>query len=176
MPKRILGNIDHENFKNFIHYLTDIEVDDSIFYNGHTSRSLKESMLSEYVNHGYLPAKFRNHNLNEISLKNDTNNKYDKLNSIILDKRLSPLLVDDDFLVNNTPTNTFLITTELDILRDDGFIYAERLRRLGLNIQHKHYESVFHGILSLLFGPLEFSESHKLLTDISKAIKSSLNN
>lgn len=172
MPKRILGNIGHENFKNFIHYLTDIEVDDSIFLNGHTTRIQKESILSEYVNHGYLPAQFRNLDLEPISMKNDTNNKYAKLSSILLDKNLSPLLVDDEFLANNTPLNTILITTELDILRDDGFIYAERLRKLGkFNIKHRHYSDYFHGILGLLHGPLIFYESHNLLNDITNDIK-----
>ena len=134
--------------------MTDIEVDDSIFHNGHTNRLQKESILAEFVNPGYLPAKFRNHGLDELNLKNDTRNKYTKLTDIILDKSLSPLLVDDEFLLKNTPKNTFLITTELDILRDDGWIYAERLRKLGLNIQHKHYEHLFHGVLNLLHGPL----------------------
>jgi acetyl esterase/lipase len=134
--------------------MTEIEVDDTIFHNGHTSRSQKESILAEFVNSGYLPSKFRNHDLNEIVLKNDTTNKYSRLTDIILDRNLSPLLVDDTFLLKNTPKNTFLITTELDILRDDGWIYAERLRKLGLTIQHTHYENLFHGVLNLLHGPL----------------------
>ena len=173
MPKRILGNIGYENFKNFIHYLTDIEVDDTIFSNGHTTRIQKESILSEYVNHGYLPSELRkNHDLESISMKNDSTNKYEKLTSILLDKNLSPLLVDDVYLANNTPMNTILVTTELDILRDDGFIYAERLRKLGkFNIRHKHYSNYFHGILGLLHGPLIFYESHNLLNDIVNEIK-----
>ena len=64
MPKKVLGQISYDNYKNFIHYLTGYEADDSIFLNGHTTRSQKESILSEYVNIGYLPKKFRkNHNL-----------------------------------------------------------------------------------------------------------------
>ena len=134
--------------------MTEIEVDDSIFHNGHTSRLQKESILAEFVNPGYLPSKFRNHDLSEINLKNDTMNKYAKLTDILLDQKLSPLLVNDAFLLKNTPKNTFLVTTEMDILRDDGFIYAERLRKLGLKIKHNHYENLFHGILNLLHGPL----------------------
>jgi len=172
LPKSVLGNIDYENFKNFIHYMTQIEVDDTIFHNGHTNRHQKESILSEYVNHGYLPAKFRHHDLEEIPIKNDTSNKYSKLSSILLDRKLSPLLVDDEYLLKNTPLNTILVTCELDILRDDGFIYAARLRKLGLNVEHKHYENLFHGILSLIFGPLEFYEAHKVMADITNAIKS----
>ena len=130
LPKRILGNIHHENFINFLHYLTGLQVDSSVFANGHTTGKQKE-LFSEYVNVNLLPAKFRNHNLESINLSNDTEEKFTKLTEIILDKDLSPLLVSDEFLKQNTPANTLLITAEMDVLRDDGFIYAERLNKQG---------------------------------------------
>ena len=71
LPKRVLGNIDHDNFKHFLHYFTGYEVDDSIFLNGHTSKEHKE-MLSKYVNKDYLPGEFRNHSLDEIQQVNST--------------------------------------------------------------------------------------------------------
>ncbi len=142
-----------------------------MFNNGHTSSFHKESILSDYVNIGYLPAKYRDQNLGNVPLLNDTQGKFSKLANIVLDKNVSPLLVDDDYLLKNTPSNTYLITTELDILRDDGFIYAERLRRLGLNIYHRHYENMFHGVFNLLHGPLEFNAAHEMLNDVSNFMK-----
>jgi len=151
MPKKVLGQISYDNYKNFIHYLTGYEADDSIFLNGHTTRSQKESILSEYVNIGYLPKKFRkNHNLETIKFANDTQEIYKKVSEILLSKELSPLLVGDDYLLKNTPNQTVLITTEMDILRDDGFIYAGRLKKLGLNIQHEHFQNLFHGVFGML--------------------------
>ena len=146
MPKRVLGQISYDNYKNFIHYLTGYEAEDSIFFNGHTTRSQKESILSDYVNVGYLPSKYRNHNFKNVFYANDTQDMYSKVREILLSRELSPLLVDDEHLIRNTPNETVLITTEMDILRDDGFIYAGRLRKLGLNIQHEHYHNMFHGI------------------------------
>ena len=152
MPKKVLGQISYENYKNFIHYLTGYEADDSIFLNGHTTRSHKESIFSEYVNVGYLPNKFRkNHNLESIKFANDTQEVYKKVSEILLSKELSPLLVKDEHLLNNTPNHTVLITTEMDILRDDGFIYAGRLKKLGLSIQHEHYQNLFHGVFGMSF-------------------------
>lgn len=171
LEKRILGNINHDNFKNFLHYFTGIEVDDSVFYNGHTSRYHKDSILAEYVNPGYLPIKLRNQNLKTINFMNDTSEKYSRLAEILLDKKVSPLLVDDEFLKKHTPNYTLLLTAEMDILRDDGFIYAERLKRVGKTIVHKHYDNMFHGVLGLLHGPLKFNEAHPLLKKIAQHVK-----
>ena len=171
MSERILGNIDHENFKNFLHYFTAIKVDDTVFHNGHTSGLHKESILSEYVNVNYLPSKYRNHKLGSPVWLNDTTGKYSKLADIVLHQDVSPLLVDDDYLLANTPRHTYLVTAELDILRDDGFIYAARLKKVGRHVHHKHYENIFHGVLNLVHGPLEFRAARDLLQDITNVIK-----
>ena len=144
MPKRVLGQISYDNYKNFIHYLTGYETEDSIFQNGHTSQSHKESMLAHFVNRDYLPSVFNEqHKIHHV---NDTNESYKMLSDILLSKEVSPLLVTDDHLMQFTPNKTLLITTEMDILRDDGYIYAGRLKKLGLEIQHVHYHNLFHGI------------------------------
>lgn len=171
LPKRVLGNIGHENFKNFIHYFTGIEVDDSIFSNGHTNQMHKESDLSEYVNPNYLPHEFRrDHDFDRLEFANDSYNKYSDLSKILLSSDVSPLLVSDEYLRVNTPANTILLTTEIDILRDDGFIYAERLRRLNLNIHHTHHETLFHGIFGLLHGLIKFDVAHSLVKDVAERI------
>jgi arylacetamide deacetylase-like 3/4 len=171
LPKRVLGVIDHDNFKDFIEHFTGFKVDDSLFMNGHTSSEQKEE-YSKFVNTDYLPYHLKKHSLNKITQLNSTIRKGSELTKILLNKEVSPLLVDDDYLFNHTPINTFLLTTEMDILRDDGFIYADRLRRIGKNIEHKHYENLFHGIISLIHGPLEFKYAQKLVKDISDHINS----
>lgn len=170
MPKRILGTIHSENYKNFLHYLTGHNVDDSVFSNGHTS-GMDKDRFSQFVNVNLLPVKFMEHNLSKVSLLNDTTGRFSRLSDILLSKELSPLLVDDETLMRTTPANTILVTAELDILRDDGFIYAERMRRVGKRIEHVHYDNMFHGVLNLIFGPLEFRQSRVLLNDVSKAIQ-----
>ncbi len=175
MPKRILGTIHYENFKNFINHLTGIEIGDSVFANGHTSGSHKET-LGQFVNADLLPAKYRSHGLESIRQVNDTRGEFSQLTEILLSSELSPLLVDDEILRATTPENTMLITAELDILRDDGFIYAERMRRVGRQIEHVHYENMFHGVLNLMYGPLEFAQSRELLSDIAAVIKNVIKN
>ncbi len=172
---KIKGNVDYDNFKNFLHYFTGIEVDDSVFYNGHTTRFHKESILADYVSTTHLPAHLKDFDdLEDITLLNDTNKVYQKLTEIVLDKNVSPLLVDNKYLLNNTPKKTYLITTGFDILRDDGFIYAQRLRNVGLHVHHNHYENLFHGVLGLLHGPLQFDIAHDMLLNITTNIKNIL--
>ena len=174
LPKKVLGNVDHENFLNFIHYLTGIEVDESIFENGHTTSVHKESVYRHYVDKSSLPGEFLAHpgHNRHVTPKNDTALKYSKLTEILLDRRVSPLLVDDEFLREHTPEFNFLLTAEMDELRDDGWFYANRLRKLNMHIIHRHYKNLFHGIYGLIHGPLKFDIAPDLVRIVSEEIKS----
>ena len=41
--------------------------------------------------------------------------------------------------------NLQICTAGIDILRDEGMLYAERLKEFEVNVQHNHYESAYHG-------------------------------
>ena len=40
---------------------------------------------------------------------------------------------------------TFLVTAELDPLRDEGIAYAEKLRQSGVAVRHRHFATAAHG-------------------------------
>lgn len=42
-----------------------------------------------------------------------------------------------------------VVTVEFDILRDEGFEYADRLREAGVDVEHSHYEGAIHPFFSL---------------------------
>lgn len=67
------------------------------------------------------------------------------------DPRMSPLL-DPDF-ANQPPA--VVVTTEYDILRDDGLAYAAKLEEYGVPVKHLHYPSLMHGFM----GCFPFSET-----------------
>lgn len=167
MPKRVLGEIDSENFVNFIHFFTGYYVDKTILLNGHTSKEEKESHLSDYVNFKFLPESF--HFLQRPAQLNSTLNE--EIKNILLDSDVSPLLVDDLTLKQTTAKNTFVLTVGLDILRDDSLIYVDRLRRVNASVHHEHYENLFHGIFGLINGPLQFKVAQKLMNSVCKYIK-----
>jgi arylacetamide deacetylase-like 2 len=171
MSQRILGNIDHENFKNFIHYFTGYEVDDTILENGHSSSLDKESELSKYVDKSLIPQKYQIKPFNKPISEQLNSTIHLGLKNLILHPDISPLLVSDLILENYSALHTYVLTVGHDILRDDGLIYVKRLDNLNLNVKHEHYENLFHGIFGLLHGPLKFDLSHDLMNSVSAHIR-----
>ncbi|NXA10073.1 ADCL4 protein, partial [Sapayoa aenigma] len=60
-----------------------------------------------------------------------------------LDPIFSPLLAEDS-VVTQLP-ETFLLTCEFDVLRDDGLLYKKRLEDHGIKVTWCHLQEGFHG-------------------------------
>jgi acetyl esterase/lipase len=172
MSERILGNIDNENFKNFIHYFTGYKVDDTILENGHSSALDKESEFSRFVDRNLLPDEFKLNKQFYKPISEQLNSTIDlNLKNMILHPDISPLLVSDSVLEATSALHTYVLTVGHDILRDDGLIYVKRLENLNLNVKHVHYKNLFHGIFGLLNGILKFDLSHHLMENVSDHIR-----
>ncbi|NXG89214.1 AAAD deacetylase, partial [Stercorarius parasiticus] len=78
-----------------------------------------------------------------------------------LDTRAAPLLVSDAQL-RGLPL-TYILTCEHDVLRDDGVMYAERLRAAGVPVTHDHAKNAFHGAMMFVSSPAELAVGHRLL-------------
>lgn len=61
---------------------------------------------------------------------------------------ISPLYVKN---LDQMPT-TFVMTAGYDPLRDEGLIYAEKLKSLGVTVRHYHFDNLIHGFIN--FGKL----------------------
>jgi acetyl esterase/lipase len=61
----------------------------------------------------------------------------------------------------------FIATAEFDPLRDDGEMYAERLREAGVDVTVKRYDGMIHGFYWML-GALD--QSRRLHDDIAGAV------
>ena len=82
--------------------------------------------------------------------------------------RGSPLMAKD---FKGIP-QTFIITAEFDVLRDEGFLYSERLRRAGVSVKYKNFKS-FHGFVTTAIegGPARTDEGDEAFADIVQYIK-----
>ncbi|XP_072474819.1 arylacetamide deacetylase-like [Notamacropus eugenii] len=126
------------------YFTSDKALEEAMLANQHTP--VESSHLFQFVNWStLLLERFQKGHLytNPIHGHSDLATKYPGL----LDVRASPLLADDSRL-QGLPL-THVLTCQYDVLRDDGLMYASRLRAAGVQVAHEHVEDGFHGILSL---------------------------
>ncbi|XP_070812374.1 arylacetamide deacetylase-like 4 [Pituophis catenifer annectens] len=83
----------------------------------------------------------------------------------VFEPEFSPLLTEDAVLKQYP--ETFLLTCEYDIFRDDGLLYKKRLEDNGVPVTWHHLEDGFHGITLLIgFGPMEFPGTRRGLKSV----------
>ena len=112
--------------------------------NSHTSARVKQQLYTSYLNHHHLPPHYfhtdyvsNNHQVGDEQL-------WQLLGDRLADQYFSPLVATN---LTRLP-KTFIMTMGLDVLRDDGILYAQRLKEAGNDVTHLHYESGFHGLIS----------------------------
>ncbi|XP_059900653.1 neutral cholesterol ester hydrolase 1-like [Gadus macrocephalus] len=74
----------------------------------------------------------------------------------LTDARAAPLLAERGVLAR-TPRWAYVMTCEFDVLRDDGLMYARRLRDAGVEVTGDHYEDGFHGCMVFAYPPVSSS-------------------
>uniref|UniRef100_A0A8B9G886 Alpha/beta hydrolase fold-3 domain-containing protein n=1 Tax=Amazona collaria TaxID=241587 RepID=A0A8B9G886_9PSIT len=83
---------------------------------------------------------------------------------------LCPLLA-EDAVVQQLP-QSFILTCEYDVLRDDGLLYKKRLEDNGVPVTWYHLEDGFHGIISLYdYCGLSFPSGKRGLDSIVNFLK-----
>lgn len=83
------------------------------------------------------------------------------------DPRISPLLADDSILAAVAPAH--VVIAEYDPLRDDGFDYANALRRHGVSVTVDHHDDQMHGFFSL---PTVLPGAQQAIDSAAKFVKS----
>ncbi|XP_030600264.1 arylacetamide deacetylase [Archocentrus centrarchus] len=90
----------------------------------------------------------------------------------LADPRASPLLVPDAAL--RSLPRAYILTCEYDVLRDDGIMYATRLRAAGVEVTHEHYDTGFHGALMFTVWPTDFLIARRMTDNYIKWLKENL--
>jgi acetyl esterase len=60
-----------------------------------------------------------------------------------------------------------LVTAGFDVLRDEGFAYAETLREAGVPVSHHHYDDVIHGFCTMLAEPADLERGHEAVAAVA---------
>ncbi|XP_042334584.1 arylacetamide deacetylase-like 4 [Sceloporus undulatus] len=88
----------------------------------------------------------------------------------ILEETFSPLFASDD-VVHKLP-QTFLLTCEFDVLRDDGLLYKKRLEDNGVPVTWVHAENAIHGVAILFgYGIFSFPSAKRIVRETTRFIK-----
>ena len=77
---------------------------------------------------------------------------------------ISPLLAEDSQLAKLPPT--YVLTVGHDRLRDEGFIYVNRLLWCGVPVVHHHYKDAFHASITNLYGLTKLDIAHQMVANI----------
>ncbi|XP_067898773.1 arylacetamide deacetylase-like [Heterodontus francisci] len=127
--------------------------------NSHTT--LESGGLSNFANWSVLlPEKFRKEY--KYTLPDRENVDSSVRVPGVFDPRAAPLLVGDEKL--KALPQAYIATCEYDVLRDDGAMYATRLKKAGVKVTHEHYEDSFHGALMFITWPTDFAIGQKMMS------------
>ncbi|KAK7503206.1 hypothetical protein BaRGS_00005471 [Batillaria attramentaria] len=70
-----------------------------------------------------------------------------------------------------TMAPAYVLTAGYDVLRDDGLIYAQRLRKVKVPVKLAHYTEGFHGMIFFFDGPIPFAVGHRAMSDLVDYLK-----
>lgn len=67
-----------------------------------------------------------------------------------------------------------VVTTGFDPLRDEGVAYANALRDVGVRVEHRNYDDVIHGFVTMLAGPTNLQAAHDAVAEIGDDLQTAL--
>uniref|UniRef100_A0A8C2SQL7 Alpha/beta hydrolase fold-3 domain-containing protein n=1 Tax=Coturnix japonica TaxID=93934 RepID=A0A8C2SQL7_COTJA len=124
----------------------------------------------KWVSEDYIPEKFKVRGYKPHVLLDCSTEVYETVKRF-LEPNLCPLLA-EDAVVHQLP-ESFILTCEYDVLRDDGLLYKKRLEDNGVRVTWCHLEDGFHGIINSFNSEwLSFSSGKRGLENIVNFLKS----
>jgi len=126
--------------------------------NDHVSPAVKK-MKVPYIDVTQLPSKYLD-GYEKPSVETGNETMWNELKEKLLSPYFSPLIAHQ---LDGLPL-TYLFTAEHDALRDDGFLYAYRLKKSGVKVEHVHSDISIHASLTILRTLSEVDEMFRGIT------------
>jgi len=140
---------------------------DVFLNNDHVSPAVKK-MKVPYVDVSKLPSKYLvGYEKPSVDTGNET--MWNELKEKLLSPYFSPLVAER---LDGLPL-TYLFTAEVDVLRDEGFLYAHRLKSAGVRVEHVHSDIAFHACMTKAHL-LDVPEIEELILGMSHFISHNL--
>lgn len=119
--------------------------------NRHIPPHLRKSKYAEFVDVKLLPEQYQTQSSPvQAASTNYDGSVYAKIKDVITNPLFSPLMSPD--LAGLPPA--FIHICEFDVLRDDGFLYARRLKDAGVKVDVHFSKGGFHG--DMVIGTIYF--------------------
>ena len=119
----------------------------------HVTKEVRVSMAKDRLNHDLIPLDQTFAPYQPPKFQDGDGSIWDAIKDKVLSVGLSPLLAESH---QNLPP-AYIYTCQYDPVRDDGFLYARRLKESGVEVVHYNDPNGFHANL-LYLGLLEDSE------------------
>ena len=116
--------------------------EEAFLKNEHTSAELKKKLASSHMDVSKLPKGSISRDFVPPDTDYGDEKLFNELKHLLLNPYVSPLLAGT---LSGLP-ETYVITAQNDVLRDDGIWYARRLKQAGVKVTHKHSDVGFHCI------------------------------
>ena len=90
----------------------------------------------------------------------------------LYDPSISPLFADDEKLIGLP--KAYLLVLEWDNLKDEGLLYAERLKKAGVEVHVAFRERAFHGIMGFTHGLYGYDIARDIEADMIRYLRINL--
>jgi acetyl esterase/lipase len=90
----------------------------------------------------------------------------------LLDTRVSPLLARTEDLIGLP--KAYFIVLEWDTYKDDGLLYAQRLKDAGVEVEIGFYEKAFHGIVPMVRNQTGYQKARDMQRDLVEYLRTNL--
>lgn len=139
----------------------------AVMANNHTTAATKAKYASVF-DVSILPEKYQSSEYRK-PVHEGTPEVVRRVQDKVLDPFFSPLVAPDE-LIRGLPS-AYILTAGLDGLRDDGFFYAHRLRKQGVDVEHVDYPAGYHPFLMQIDGPFTNQLADRALDNIARYVQ-----